>query len=103
MAISPMRPAARPSDARLVNTDRIKGTPLEDNKVLSEQEIESSITEIAKILSPEKIRLAGDRIHLKDSSYNLLKHSVSALITGDMATTTGCKVNDDINMVEKLS
>ena len=81
----------------------IKGTPLENNEVLTESEIESSIMEISKILTPEKIRLAGGRIHLKDSGYNLLKHSVSALITGDMATTTGCKVNDDINMVEKLS
>ena len=81
----------------------IKGTPLEDNKVLSEQEIESSITEIAKILSPEKIRLAGGRIHLKDSGYNLLKHAVSALITGDMATTAGCRVQNDKAMIKRLS
>ena len=80
----------------------IKGTPLENNKVLTESEIESSIIEISKILTPEKIRLAGGRIHLKDSGYNLLKHSVSALITGDMATTAGCSVNDDIRIVEKL-
>lgn len=81
----------------------IKGTPLEDNKVLSEQEIESSITEIAKILTPEKIRLAGGRIHLKDSGYNLLKHAVSALITGDMATTAGCRVQNDKAMIKRLS
>ena len=68
-----------------------------------EQEIESSITEIAKILSPEKIRLAGGRIHLKDSGYNLLKHAVSALITGDMATTAGCRVQNDKAMIKRLS
>ena len=80
----------------------IKGTPYENNKLLTPDEI-LRICAIFRFINPKSfIRLAGGRYLTKDSGEKCLKAGINSLITGDMLTTTGGTIKSDIKMAENM-
>ncbi len=80
----------------------IKGTPYENNELLTPDEI-LRICAIFRFINPISfIRLAGGRYLTKDSGEKCLKSGINSLITGDMLTTTGATINSDIKMAESM-
>lgn len=73
----------------------IKGTALENMPPLKDEEILRAIA-IMRIVNPEAdIRLAGGRTLIKHIEEKTLKCGVSAMIVGDMLTTTGAAIDTD--------
>ena len=54
------------------------------------------------ILPYAAIRLAGGRGLLSDKGKACFKSGANAAISGDMLTTTGITINDDIKMITEL-
>ena len=80
----------------------IKGTPYENNPELTPDEI-IRICAIFRFINPKAfIRLAGGRYLTKDDGKKCLKAGINSLITGDMLTTTGATIKQDIQMAEEL-
>ena len=80
----------------------IEGTPYENNKLLTPDEI-LRICAIFRFINKKAfIRLAGGRYLTKDSGEKCLKSGINSLITGDMLTTTGATINSDIKMAESM-
>ena len=81
----------------------IKGTPLENNKILSNAEIKLTVAIFRFIIPYGAIRLAGGRGLLEDKGKSLFKSGANATITGDMLTTAGISINDDFNTIKELN
>lgn len=80
----------------------IPGTEFETNSKLSLDEIRRSIA-IARFVFPKKyIRLAGGRGLFDDMGESLFLCGINAMITGDMLTTKGISIDDDIKIIKKL-
>lgn len=80
----------------------IKGTPLENMKRLDENEILITMA-IFRFLNPEaNIRLAGGRNFLHNYGEESFKVGVNATITGNMLTTSGNNIDEDIRMIRNL-
>ena len=80
----------------------IKKTPFENNKVLSQEEIKR-IVAIARFILPNAfIRLAGGRFLFKDKCASVFSCGANATITGDMLTTSGTLIEDDLNTIKQL-
>lgn len=80
----------------------IKGTPYENNKKLTEEELRR-ICALFRFINPTaSIRLAGGRILLEDRGEKCFKSGANAAISGDMLTTGGAAVKADMDMIEKL-
>lgn len=80
----------------------IKGTPMENNKVLSNDEM-CRIVAIFRFLIPDSaIRLAGGRGLLEDKGRKCFVSGANAAISGDMTTTTGILVEDDMKILKEL-
>ncbi len=80
----------------------IKGTPYENNILLTSDEI-LRICAIFRFINPKAfIRLAGGRYLTKDNGEKCLKSGINSLITGDMLTTTGSTIKSDIKMAESM-
>ena len=80
----------------------IKGTPLENSKRLSDDEILRAFAMFRLVNPTAHIRFAGGRILIGALQKMLLKSGVSAAIVGDMLTTVGAKLSDDFAMFENL-
>lgn len=81
----------------------IKNTPFENNKSLTDEEINRTIA-VFRFINPKSyIRLAGGRSLIKDFGRDCFKSGSNAAITGDMLTTFGITPKDDIKMIEELS
>lgn len=79
----------------------IPGTPLEKNQPLQAEEIMRIIC-IFRLLNPEAdIRLAAGRSRLPDKGLAAFKHGASAAIAGDMLTTAGTALKDDLAMLQR--
>lgn len=77
----------------------IKGTPLEDNPKLSEEEILRTVT-LFRFINPESyIRLAAGRTLMADSGKEAFFAGANATITGDMLTTSGNNTAEDKEML----
>lgn len=77
----------------------IPGTPFAQLPALSEDEILRTIA-IFRYLNPTvDIRLAAGRIHMKDSGKQAFLSGANAAITGDMLTTSGNNIAEDIEML----
>ncbi len=48
------------------------------------------------------IRLAGGRALLDNNGREIFQSGANAAITGDMLTTTGSKIAEDVQMIEEL-
>ena len=80
----------------------IKGTGLENQPALSADEILRTIA-IFRLINPEaNIRLAAGRKLLPDNGATAFLHGASASITGNMLTTSGTTINEDLAMLDKL-
>lgn len=80
----------------------IEGTPLEGNKVLSEDEILRTVV-IFRFINPTAyIRLAAGRKLMRESGKEAFLSGANAAITGDMLTTSGNKTMQDREMLESI-
>ncbi len=80
----------------------VKGTPLENAKSLSQEEILKTIA-IFRFVNPKAfIRLAGGRNLIDEFGKNCFHAGANATITGNYLTTSGNKICDDKKMVSEL-
>lgn len=79
----------------------VKGTPYENNKPLSEEEILKTISIFRFILPDAFIRLAGGRSSLSDKGKKAFLSGANAAITGDMLTTYGISVDTDMQIIKE--
>lgn len=80
----------------------IEGTPLENSKVLSNDEV-CRIVAIFRFINPDSfIRLAGGRLLLDDYGRKSFQSGANAAILGDMLTTRGVQYGHDIEMIKQL-
>lgn len=80
----------------------IKGTPLENNPVLAPEEILRTVAVFRFILPDSALRLAGGRGLLPDKGQAAFQSGANAAISGDMLTTSGISIKDDIAMLSNL-
>ena len=79
----------------------IAGTPLAESKSLSQTELLQTIA-LFRIINPKaKLRFSGGRTKLSHTSQEkALKMGVNAAIVGDLLTTIGSSVEDDMQLFE---
>lgn len=80
----------------------VKGTPFENLQQLSEEEILRTIAMFRFINPTAQIRLAAGRKLMKNYGEKAFKSGANATITGNMLTTTGSTVEEDIKLIQKL-
>ena len=78
----------------------IPGTPLQDSKPLSQEEILITVA-IFRMIHPHAVlRFAGGRANMdRDTQRRALEIGVTGAIMGDMLTTVGSQVNDDKRLI----
>ncbi len=82
----------------------IKGTPLEDTPLISEDEIVRCAAVWRFILPKQVIRFAGGRNRLsKMNMKRIFSGGVNGAIMGDMLTTVGNTVEEDLQMISSLN
>lgn len=80
----------------------IPGTPFENIERISENDILRCIA-IYRFINPDAdIRLAGGRILMKDNGKKAFSCGASASITGNMLTTSGATIKEDMTMLKEL-
>lgn len=80
----------------------IQGTPYEDNKRLTNDDMRR-IAAIFRFAIPDGfIRLAGGRGLLEDMGEKCFMSGANAAISGDMLTTSGISIENDMKMLNKL-
>lgn len=80
----------------------IPGTPYENNKILSNDEL-CRIVAIFRFLIPQgMIRLAGGRGLVGDKGKKCFQSGANAAISGDMLTTSGITVETDMDLLHQL-
>lgn len=80
----------------------IPGTPFASYEKLSLEEVLRAIA-ITRFIYPGCVlRLAGGRALLADNGRQCFTSGANAVITGDMLTTNGSRVDDDIRMITSL-
>lgn len=79
----------------------IKGTPYEKQEVLSYDEVLRTCAVFRFILPKAFIRLAGGRILLEDKGRKAFLSGINAVITGDMLTTNGISIDEDMKIIEE--
>lgn len=75
----------------------IKGTPLENRPTVNPNEVRRTIALFRHVLPKTVLRLAGGRLIIQKYFTDLYKYGINAEITGDMLTTAGLTVADDIS------
>lgn len=80
----------------------IKGTPLEKQESLSEEEILRTIAVFRFINPKANIRLAAGRSLLNNDGDRAFKAGANGTITGNLLTTCGNKICDDRRMIKSL-
>lgn len=79
----------------------IKGTKLEDTKPLSDEELLRTVALYRFINRDADIRFAGGRIKILHLQEKALKSGINASIVGDLLTTIGCSIEDDLSNFSK--
>ena len=75
----------------------IMGTPLENRPTVHPDEVRRTIALFRHVLPKTVLRLAGGRLIIQKYFTDLYKYGINAEITGDMLTTAGLTVADDIS------
>ncbi len=74
----------------------IKGTPLQDTPLISEEEIIRTIAVFRFILPIKSLRFAGGRMRLShESMLRIMKGGMNGVLMGDMLTTVSNTIADD--------
>lgn len=80
----------------------IEGTPLENNRILTEDEVRRALA-IFRFINPQaSIRMAGGRGCMSDSGRMCFMSGANAAITGDMLTTSGITIARDMEILKEL-
>ncbi|MBO7518563.1 MAG: biotin synthase BioB [Methanobrevibacter sp.] len=80
----------------------IKGTPVENNEILSNEET-CRIIAIFRFINPDAyIRMAGGRALLGDNGRKAFQSGANAGILGNMLTTQGVALDNDLKLLEEL-
>jgi len=80
----------------------VKGTPMENMPVLSEEEVRRTIA-IYRFALPKKfIRLAAGRDYLPDKGKKIFQSGCNATITGEMLTVGGVNYKSDFEMLQEI-
>ncbi|MGI6500744.1 MAG: biotin synthase BioB [Anaerostipes sp.] len=80
----------------------IQGTPYENNKKLTVDDMRRIVAIYRFILPDASIRLAGGRGLLDDKGASCFSSGANAAISGDMLTTSGITIDQDMKIVETL-
>lgn len=80
----------------------IPGTPYEHNPRLTEEDMCRIVAIFRFILPKAFIRLAGGRGLMRDQGRKCFQSGANAAITGDMLTTTGITIKQDLQMLQEL-
>ncbi|MDD4688631.1 MAG: biotin synthase BioB [Eubacteriales bacterium] len=80
----------------------IPGTPFENNKKLTEEDMRRIVAVYRFILPAASIRLAGGRGLLPDKGKGCFTSGANAAISGDMLTTAGITMKTDMKLLNKL-
>ena len=80
----------------------IPETPYEKLPVLTADEVRKTVAIFRFILSDAAIRLAGGRDLIADKGRSLFLSGANAAISGDMLTTSGIIISDDMRMIKEL-
>lgn len=80
----------------------IEGTPLENNEILTREEVNRTIAVYRFIFKDAFIRLAGGRALLGDKGKESFLSGANATITGDMLTTAGINAKVDLDLIDQL-
>ena len=80
----------------------IKGTPMENREMISEDELRRIIAIFKFILPKSSIRFAAGRDVIEDSGMACFKGGSNATITGNMLTVKGISVEQDLQTIESL-
>lgn len=80
----------------------IKGTPFENNKKMSLDEIKRIVAIYRLILPYASIRLAGGRGLLPDKGKGCFLSGANSAISGDMLTTSGITVDKDMKLLNEI-
>lgn len=79
----------------------IPGTPLERQRPLTSEEIIHTVVMFRFVHPEPRLRFAGGRAQLdRETLEILLKAGVNAAISGDLLTTVGSKVREDVELVK---
>lgn len=80
----------------------IPGTPVENNKILSNEEV-CRIIAIFRFINPEAyIRMAGGRNLIEDHGRKAFMSGSNSAILGNMLTTLGVSLEEDYKMIKEL-
>lgn len=80
----------------------IKGTPLANSKPLSTDELRRSYA-MFRIMNPKaRIRFAGGRKQFLDVQEQIIRGGVDSAIVGDMLTTVGSAVSEDMELFKSM-
>lgn len=80
----------------------IPGTPYEQNARLTEDDMCRIVAVFRFILPKAFIRLAGGRGLMEEKGRKCFQSGANAAITGDMLTTAGITIRQDLQMLEEL-
>ncbi len=80
----------------------IPNTPFESLPPLSEEDVLRAVAIFRFIVPEADIRLAAGRKNLAGNGRRLLENGASAMITGDMLTTTGATAKSDAEMLKDM-
>lgn len=80
----------------------IKGTPLENSPKLTADEVRRIVAVYRFILPDAALRLAGGRGLLPDKGRAIFQSGANAAISGDMLTTDGISISDDLTILKDL-
>lgn len=80
----------------------IKGTPFEDLTVLNKEEVCRVVALCRFIIPKGSIRLAGGRGLMDDKGKEAIKSGANAAISGDMLTTVGISIEEDMKIIKNL-
>lgn len=80
----------------------IPGTPFENVKEISQEEVLRTVA-IFRFINPTAyVRIAAGRNRFADGGRILFESGINATITGDMLTTVGNTIEEDIVMLEEM-
>lgn len=80
----------------------IPGTPYENNRRLSIDDMRRIVAVYRFLLPDASIRLAGGRGLMEDKGEGCFRSGANAVISGDMLTTSGYTIETDMEMLDRL-